>query len=53
MNPIFQGFSKQIGDLVFVQTNGKTYVRKKVIPRQTNSEAQQRIRALFRETVET
>jgi len=52
MNPVFEGFSKKIGDLVFVQTNGKTYVRKKVIPRQVNSEAQQRIRALFRETVE-
>jgi len=50
-NPVFEGFSKQIGDLVFVQTNGKTYVRRKAIPRQVNSEAQQRIRALFRETV--
>ena len=32
INPIFEGFSKQIGDLVFVNTNGKTFVRRKGNP---------------------
>jgi len=32
INPVFEGFSKQIGDLVFVTTNGKTFVRRKGNP---------------------
>ncbi len=32
INPVFEGFSKQIGDLVFVQSNGKTFVRRKGNP---------------------
>ncbi|PKL35950.1 MAG: hypothetical protein CVV44_20775 [Spirochaetae bacterium HGW-Spirochaetae-1] len=50
LNPVFTGFSKQIGDLVFVRRNGGTYVRRKGIPRQPNTEAQVKIRSCFRET---
>ena len=32
INPVFEGFSKQIGDLVFVTSNGKTFVRRKGNP---------------------
>jgi len=32
INPVFEGFSKQIGDLVFVQLNGKTFVKRKGNP---------------------
>ncbi|PKL40547.1 MAG: hypothetical protein CVV44_02780 [Spirochaetae bacterium HGW-Spirochaetae-1] len=52
LNPVFTGFSKQIGDLVFVNLHGKTFVRKKAIPRQTNSEAQLLVRDCFKKTIE-
>jgi len=32
INPVFEGFSKQIGDLVFFQSNGKTFVKRKGNP---------------------
>jgi hypothetical protein len=32
INPVFEGFSRQIGDLVFVTSNGKTFVRRKGNP---------------------
>jgi len=32
INPVFEGFSRQIGDLVFVTSNGKTFVKRKGNP---------------------
>jgi len=52
LNPVFAGFSKQIGDLVFVNLHGKTFVRRKAVPRQSNSEAQLMVRDCFKKTIE-
>jgi len=52
LNPVFTGFSKQIGDLVFVNLHGKTFVRRKAVPRRTDSEAQLVVRDCFKKTIE-
>jgi hypothetical protein len=44
LNPVFESFSKQIGDLVFYTLNGKTHVRRKVIPKNPRTPEQVEVR---------
>lgn len=44
LNPVFESFSKQIGDLVFYALNGKTHVRRKVTPKNPKTTEQMAVR---------
>ena len=53
LNPVFEGFSRQVGDLVFYNRKGKTIVRRKATNRHDpKSEAQQKVRNAFARVVE-
>ena len=47
LNPIIEGLSKRFGNVVFVQMNGKTYMRRIGKYHERNSEAQVAIRHTF------
>ena len=51
INPVFEGFSRQIGDLVFVTLNGKTFVRRKGNPGNPKTLKQMGVRNSFSELV--
>ena len=51
MNPVFEGISRQIGDLVFMRKNGKTFVRRKGTASTTKTEGQIRTQTVFGNTV--
>jgi len=51
MNPIFEGLSRKVGDLVFFQKNGKTFLKPKGSRRDKNTEAQQEVRNAFSQLV--
>ena len=47
LNPVFEGFSKKVGHLVFYKRNGKTFSRKSPAPRKSDSEKQVQVRKSF------
>ncbi len=51
VNPVFEGFSKQIGDLVFFQSNGKTFVKRKGNPGNPRTLKQMSVRTSFSELI--
>jgi hypothetical protein len=51
INPVFEGFSRQIGDLVFVHSNGKTFVRRKGNPGNPKTAKQLSVRKTLSELV--
>ena len=53
LNPVFEGMSKQVGDLVFFKKFGQTYVRRKGDYKDPQSEVQLQIRAAFSGLVES
>lgn len=48
LNPVFSGFSKKMGNLVFFERNGVLVVREHVVPRDPKTPAQRAVRAAFR-----
>jgi len=48
LNPVFESFSKKIGNLVFYTRDGKPYVRKNAAPTDRKSEKQIAVRNTFR-----
>ena len=51
LNPVFEAFRKQIGNLVFFELNGKTHVRRKGIIRNPKSPEQVEVRSSLSELV--
>jgi len=51
INPVFEGFSRKIGDLVFVHSNGKTFVRRKGNPGNPKTPKQMGVRNSLSELV--
>lgn len=51
INPVFEGFSKKIGDLVFFQVDGKTFVKRKGNPGNPKSMKQMNVRNSLSELV--
>jgi len=51
LNPVFEAFKKQIGDLVFYQLNGKTHVRRKGSPKNPKTPEQLLVRNSLSELV--
>ncbi len=51
LNPVFEAFKKQIGDLVFYEYNGKTRVRRKGIPKNPKTAKQVLVRNSLAELV--
>ena len=51
LNPVFEGFAKKIGDLVFVTSNGKTFVRRKGNPGNPKTLKQMGVRKSLSELV--
>lgn len=51
LNPVFEAFKKQIGDLVFYEYNRKTRVRRKGIPKNTKTAKQVLVRNSLAELV--
>ena len=49
LNPVIEGISSQVGELVFFTRQGKTFIRRKVIPANPNTLEQQKSRNAFRE----
>ena len=47
LNPVFEGLSRKVGDLVFFKRNGETYVRRRGEHRDAKTEAQMRVRTAF------
>jgi hypothetical protein len=47
MNPVFEGFRRKMGDLVFFKLNGKTYAKRRSTPANPNTPAQQSVRRSF------
>ena len=52
MNPVFEGMTRKVGDLVFFKRNGETFVRRRGEINDPRSEAQLQVRAAFSELVE-
>ena len=52
LNPVFEGFSKKIGDLVFFQKNGSTFVRRLGEYTDSKTEDQLEVRTAFTRLVE-
>ena len=51
LNPVFEGISRRMGDMVFYRRYGKTYVRRRALVNNPNTPAQQRARSAFRDAV--
>ncbi len=51
LNPVFEAFKKQIGDLVFYELNGKTHVRRKGTPKNPKTPEQVLVRNSLSELV--
>ncbi|HON78436.1 MAG TPA: hypothetical protein PK544_08105 [Spirochaetota bacterium] len=49
INPVFQGFRNKIGELVFYQKDGETFVRRNGRHSDPNTESQQDVRNTFKE----
>ena len=47
MNPVFEGFRRKMGDLVFFKLNGRTYAKRHATPINPNTPAQQSVRRSF------
>lgn len=49
MNPVFEGFSRSIGDLTFFNMDGKVFAKRKSSPHDPKTAAQTAVRFSFTE----
>ena len=47
LNPVFEGFTRKMGNLVFYTRRGDTFARRRTSPSNPNSTAQQSVRGAF------